>query len=91
MEGLKVASTTATSAGDYSGTQVALTGSVPADKVIQFYEAEFQKRGLQIRKTTMEDESLLLGESEQVTAGVIVSPDKSTGAVQVVLSWSQRK
>ncbi|MFQ3611410.1 MAG: hypothetical protein SNJ72_07940, partial [Fimbriimonadales bacterium] len=71
MEGLAVKGTLATSTGDFSGNQVELAGSVPPAKIAEFYEAEFAKRGLQIRKTSMPsdkgEEILILGESEQVT------------------------
>ncbi len=92
MEGLKVESTLTTSAQGRRGKQLALTGNIPPSQVANFYEAEFRKRGLQIRKTQAdsahEADLLMLGESETVTAGLMVVRDPESGETKVVLSWS---
>ncbi len=95
MSGLRVNSTIATSSGDFSGNQVELFGSVAPEKVAEFYESEFNKRGLKVSKTTMSTEKgqevLVLGESEKVTAGIVAVMDEKSGGSRVVVSWSERK
>lgn len=95
MEGLKVVSTLSTRQADRSGKQLELTGKVEPVRIAEFYEAEFRKRGLSIRKSQGDSahggEILLLGTSETVTAGLIVTRDDESGETRAVLSWSEGK
>ncbi len=95
MEGLRVVSTLSTTRGDRSGKQLELTGKVNPAQIAAFYEAEFRKRGLSIRKTQDDamhgGEILLLGTSETITAGLIVTRDPESSESRAVLSWSEAK
>lgn len=76
------------------GIQIELIGEVNLQEVVRFYEKEFQKRGLQVRKGTAhqqsQEEALLLGQSETITAGLMLTADNS-GKKRVLLSWSEQK
>ncbi len=93
-EGLKVVNTLTTEREGRVGIQLELVGEVDPQKVVEFYEHEFQKRGLSVRKGTAHaqshEEALLLGQSETVTAGLMITADES-GKKRVLLSWSEQK
>lgn len=76
------------------GIQIELIGEVNLQEVVRFYEKEFQKRGLQVRKGSApqqsQEEALLLGQSETITAGLMLTADNS-GKKRVLLSWSEQK
>ncbi len=95
MEGLKVSLTMSTTRDNRAGKQLALTGKVDPVRISEFYEAEFRKRGLTIRKTPGDaahgGEILLLGTSDTVTTGLLVTRDAESGETRAVLSWSEGK
>ncbi|MDM7461556.1 MAG: hypothetical protein P3X24_007925 [bacterium] len=91
--GFNIANTLRTQTGDFKGLQVEIVGDAPLQAVSDFYEAEFKKRGLQVRKlaqnTDQGEEALVLGQSETITAGV--SATRANNQTRVVLSWSEKK
>ncbi len=90
--GFQVKKTMRTTAGDFKGMQVEIVGNAPPQTVAEFYEAEFNKRGLKVSKMSQQteegEESLVLGQSETVTAGVAVA--KQGNQTRAVLSWSEK-
>ncbi|GIV09770.1 MAG: hypothetical protein KatS3mg019_1861 [Fimbriimonadales bacterium] len=91
--GFKVVNTMRTQTGDFQGMQVEITGDAPLQTVSDFYEAEFKKLGLDVRKlaqkTSAGEEALVLGQSDKITAGV--SATRENNQTRVVLSWSEKK
>ncbi len=90
--GFQVKKTMRTTAGDFRGVQVEIIGDAPPGAVAEFYEAEFNQRGLKVSKMSQQteggEESLVLGQSETVTAGVAVA--KQGNQTRAVLSWSEK-
>lgn len=93
-EGLQLVDKLTTEREGRTGIQLELVGEVDPQKVVEFYEREFQKRGLSVRKGTAHaqshEEALLLGQSETITAGLMITADNS-GKKRVLLSWSEQK
>lgn len=93
-EGLQVVDKLTTEREGRFGSQLELVGEVDPQQVVAFYEREFQKRGLTVRKGTAHaqshEEALLLGQSETITAGLMITGDES-GKKRVLLSWSEQK
>lgn len=92
-EGFTVTDTLRTQAGDFRGIQLEITGNATPEAVAQFYEAEFNKRGLKVskmsQKTETGNEVLVLGQSDQITAGIAAT--REDNKTRVVLSWSEKK
>ena len=73
------------------GIDIELIGEVNPQEVVRFYKQEFQKRGLQVRTHHQsQEEALLLGQSETITAGLMLTTNNS-GEKRVLLSWSEQK
>ncbi|MFN4033080.1 MAG: hypothetical protein ACK4ME_05565 [Fimbriimonadales bacterium] len=91
--GFKIANTTRTQTGDFKGVQVEIVGDAPLQAVSDFYEAEFNKRRLTVRKlaqkTAQGEEALVLGQSDTITAGVSATREKNQ--TRIVLSWSEKQ
>ncbi|MCX7992884.1 MAG: hypothetical protein N2651_04355 [Fimbriimonadales bacterium] len=92
-EGFTVKNTLRTQTGDFKGMQVEIAGNATPETVAQFYEAEFNKRGLKVSKMTQKtdagDEVLVLGQSDKITAGIAAA--KEQDQTRVILSWSEKK
>ncbi|MCS7208781.1 MAG: hypothetical protein NZ874_04335 [Fimbriimonadales bacterium] len=90
--GMKVERTMRTQMGGFQGVQVELIGEASLQAVAEFYEAEFRKRGLEVRKAVEQQETgegmLVLGRSSRVTAGLIAVREGTQ--TRVTLSWSEK-
>lgn len=90
--GFQVKNTLRTQTGDFRGMQVEIVGDAPLNAIAEFYEAEFNKRGLKVSKMTQKtgtgDETLVLGQSETITAGIAAM--KEGNQTRVMLSWSEK-
>jgi hypothetical protein len=91
--GMRVNKTLRTQTGDFKGMQVELLGDASPQAVADFYEAEFKKRNLNVskmnQKTAAGEEILILGQSDNITAGVATAREKNQ--TRVVLSWSEKQ
>lgn len=91
--GFKIANTMRTQTDGFNGIQVEIVGDAPLQAVSDFYEAEFNTRGLKVRKlaqkTAQGEEALVLGQSDTITAGISATREKNQ--TRVVLSWSEKK
>jgi hypothetical protein len=91
--GMRVNKTLRTQTGDFKGMQVELLGDASPQAVADFYEAEFKKRNLKVskmnQKTAAGEEILILGQSDNITAGIAASREKNQ--TRVVLSWSEKQ
>jgi hypothetical protein len=91
--GMRVNKTLRTQTGDFKGMQVELLGDASPQAVADFYEAEFKKRNLKVskmnQKTAAGEEILILGQSDNITAGVATAREKNQ--TRVVLSWSEKQ
>lgn len=92
-QGFKIANTLRTQTDGFNGIQVEIVGDAPLQAVSDFYEAEFNTRGLTVRKlaqkTAQGEEALVLGQSDTITAGISATREKNQ--TRVVLSWSEKK
>lgn len=91
--GFQIKNTLRTQAGDFRGVQVEAVGDAPLNAIAEFYDAEFNKRGLKVskmnQKTGAGEEMLMLGQSETVTAGIAAT--KEGNQTRIVLSWSEKQ
>jgi hypothetical protein len=91
--GMRINKTLRTQTGDFKGIQVELLGDASLQAVADFYEAEFKKRALNVskmdQKTAVGEEILILGQSDNITAGISASREKNQ--TRVVLSWSEKQ
>lgn len=92
--GLKVVGQMTTEHQGRKGIQIELTGDISSQEVADFYEQEFKKRGLEVRRGTAHAQSdgevLLLGQSPTITAGLMITTDNE-GKKRVILSWSEQR
>lgn len=88
-DGFTVTNTIRTQAGGFKGMQVELVGDAAPETVAQFYEAEFNKRGLKVSTMNQQNEALVLGQSDTITAGVAAS--KEGNQTRLILSWSEKQ